>query len=140
MGYSKESLAALLAEQIHGLMGEKGVEIFKAALSMSFECDQLKDRNRTLEGQLGIDPEERNTVEHAGLRPYRLADNPREQEFINLWVKKQEEGQLLAILLGENNSPGFVSPRDAKVAATIVQWLGTHVGDCFLEQVGYTRK
>lgn len=35
--------------------------------------------------------------------------------------------------------PGPVSDRDQQVAETVIQWLGSPVGEAFLRDVGFTR-
>lgn len=69
---------------------------------------------------------------HVGLSAYRLhpdSDNNREVAFAAQWNKCQEDGNTLAWLVKN------YSDRDAEVAATIIQWLGSNVGMCFLEDV-----
>lgn len=70
---------------------------------------------------------------HVGKSSNRLhpdADNPREVAFAAEWTKAQTEDHQLEWLIGNN-----YSDRDAEVAATVVQWLGSNVGMCFLEGV-----
>jgi hypothetical protein len=70
---------------------------------------------------------------HVGKSSNRLhpdADNPGEVAFAMEWTKAQTESHQLAWLLGNN-----FSDRDAEVAATVIQWLGSNVGMCFLEDV-----
>lgn len=75
---------------------------------------------------------------HTGLHARRLADtgpsSMREKAFAEQWQKEQED-DLLAYLLGSDNHPGNVSERDAQVAATVIQWLGSNVGQNFLDKV-----
>lgn len=75
---------------------------------------------------------------HKGLRAYRLNDdNPsgmRESAFAEQWRKEQEWG-LLGHLLSKDNTEVSYSDRDAEVAATVIQWLGTNVGQGFLRKV-----
>lgn len=69
---------------------------------------------------------------HIGLSPYRLgpkADNPREVAFAEQWSKEQEQGNVLRHLIGRD-----FSDRDAEVAATVIQWLGSNVGMSFIEE------
>ncbi len=75
-------------------------------------------------------------IKHEGLHADRLlprADNPRERAFAAEW-KKQAPGTL-GHLIGDHTQ------RDAEVAATIIQWLGSNVGMSFivtaLNQEGY---
>jgi hypothetical protein len=70
---------------------------------------------------------------HVGKSSNRLhpaADNPREVAFAMEWSDMNDHKKCkptLAYLLD-----GF-SDRDAEVAATVIQWLGSNVGMCFLE-------
>ncbi len=80
-----------------------------------------------------------NSTKHVGLRPYRLMDESasaiREKTFAEHWQKQQDDGELLSVLLSTDNHPVSYSERDAQVAATIIQWLGTPVGQNFLNAV-----
>ena len=92
--------------------------------------------------------------EHRTLNPERLSHAP-EEIFFRRWVEKQkaEAGVnggwgLLELLLSptrirrdnfifDTHRPFYVPPitkRDAEVAATVVQWLGTSCGRCFIEE------
>lgn len=77
---------------------------------------------------------------HTGLKAYRLSDDgpssDREKAFAEQWQQEQNQ-DLLAYLLGESNHKGEVSERDAQVAATVIQWLGTSVGQAFVEKVHF---
>ena len=69
---------------------------------------------------------------HVGKSAYRLnpnQGNPREVAFAKQWSKEQAEGHILAHLIGKD-----FSDRDAMVAATVIQWLGSNVGMSFLEE------
>jgi hypothetical protein len=81
-----------------------------------------------------------NDLSHTGLRAYRLKDDGpstlREKAFTDLWQQEQES-HLLEYLLGSDNQKGNVSERDAQVAATVIQWLGTAVGQSFIEKVQF---
>ena len=88
-------------------------------------------------------------TKHKSLRPDRAAVNASERIFAEEWAKINKavshvnhgRGALECILLPYVKSPldpfgyehvGEISQRDADVAATVIQWLGTHVGQCFL--------
>lgn len=62
-----------------------------------------------------------------------------EQRFALAWQEENEEPSgvkgVLAYLLGDGHRPGEVSERDRLVAATVVQWLGSPVGQAFLSRV-----
>lgn len=69
---------------------------------------------------------------HVGLSAYRLHPdqcNPREVAFAAQWSLEQRQGNVLKHLLGRD-----YSDRDAAVAATVIQWLGSNVGMSFLEE------
>jgi len=81
---------------------------------------------------------------HVGLRPYRIKDNPEEKRFAEEWKKQNKQGNVLAYLLHQvdhrGRPPLEPSERDAAVAATVIQWLGSPVGQSWLEELGYMRK
>jgi hypothetical protein len=91
---------------------------------------------------------------HRSLNPDRLSHAP-EEIYLRRWIKEQERQPghnggfgLLELLLsptrvpspkfpGYSHRPYYVPPvsqRDAEVAATVIQWLGTNCGRCFMEQ------
>ncbi len=37
--------------------------------------------------------------------------------------------------MGDGSRPGEITQRDATVAASVIQWLGSHVGQGFLAEV-----
>lgn len=72
-------------------------------------------------------------IKHIGKHASRLKqnqNNSREAAFAEEWLREQEEGHLLASLMNEQ-----ITERDAMVAATVIQWLGSNVGMSFLENV-----
>lgn len=87
-------------------------------------------------------------LKHEGLRPQRLDLMP-ERVFAEEWQKEnQRQGAvnfgLIALELILNTKPlghlyaddiDHPTQRDATVAATIIQWLGTRCGVCFLDRV-----
>ena len=71
-----------------------------------------------------------------GLNSHRLEYNPIENAFAEAWEQQNTIGGTLAYLLsGPENVRSDVSERDEAVAATVIQWLGSPVGQCFLEDV-----
>jgi len=68
-------------------------------------------------------------IKHESLRLYRLDSNPIERIYAEKWKQRQLIGNTLAYLL--NN----ITQRDATVAATIIQWLGSFCGQSFLDEV-----
>lgn len=66
---------------------------------------------------------------HVGLAAKRLdpkQDNPRELAFALQWQQENDQSDLLVSLLGK------AGRRDREVAATVIQWLGSNVGQSFI--------
>lgn len=77
-----------------------------------------------------------------GAHAYRLSSNPKEKLFADAWQKQNGSPRfgrftMLEQLLssGGGKTPAEVSKRDEMIAATIIQWLGSPVGSCFLRDV-----
>lgn len=72
-----------------------------------------------------------------GIHAHRYSENPEELRFAKAW----DEADLLKYLLGDGDGVKRVevSERDETVAATVIQWLGSSVGESFLEELGYKR-
>jgi hypothetical protein len=78
------------------------------------------------------------------MSPYRYADNPLEKAFAVAWQEANNEERpglvraTLAYLMDKSNRGMPVPPltdRDWLVANTVVQWLGSPVGQGFLEHI-----
>lgn len=74
-------------------------------------------------------------MKHNGKSIHRLKSNPAEKALHDAWQAENDEGHILEYLLGDDNRRGDVSERDAMVAATVIQWLGSPVGHNFLQRV-----
>ena len=74
-----------------------------------------------------------------GLHQHRFKENPLEKRFAKKWDEmnpRNRNNNFDYLMAVDNNRPsGEVSNRDREVAATVIQWLGSHVGQCFLEDV-----
>jgi hypothetical protein len=79
----------------------------------------------------------------SGLHQYRFEANPEEKRFALAWDTHNRDGGTLAYLLDTNQGQGLRPPepseRDQVVAATVIQWLGSPVGQFFLTQLGYAK-
>ncbi len=73
-------------------------------------------------------------TKHQGLSRHRLSSNPLENLYADAWEKKAP-GTLGYLLCGQDRCDHDYSQRDATVAATIIQWLGSPVGRSFVEDV-----
>lgn len=78
-------------------------------------------------------------MKNKGMFQNRLRDNPLEQRFTETWEKWNEKyvGSLgiLSCLLSEDNRGRHVTDKERVIAATIIQWLGSPVGQEFLKEV-----
>ena len=79
---------------------------------------------------------------HEGYSSHRLNSNPTERIFAGKWKEINTEGRdTLAWILNTFSQPsgrqekGFVSERDMRVAASVIQWLGSPVGQSWLQEV-----
>lgn len=79
-----------------------------------------------------------------GLSNHRFADNSEERRFAEAWDQSNTTGRTLDYLLdpkhGCDGCPPTANARDETVAATVIQWLGSPVGQAFLRDLGYVRK
>ena len=68
----------------------------------------------------------------------RLGRNPEEARFAEAWNKLNRKGDkgILGDLVNPKLPP---SSGQRELAATLIQWLGSHVGGTFLEGLGYTQ-
>lgn len=74
-------------------------------------------------------------MKHVGMHPCRLEHNPIEAEFAEAWREANKYGRVLEYLLSPDNRPEPVSLRDEIVAATVIQWLGSPVGQNFVRSI-----
>jgi hypothetical protein len=76
-------------------------------------------------------------IDHIGNRTYRFKDNPLERVFSEAWQKMNDRPNISTLEwnMGDGSRPGVITQRDATVAASVIQWLGSHVGQCFLADV-----
>jgi hypothetical protein len=78
-----------------------------------------------------------------GLHVHRFRDNPEEKRFAEAWDAENDPDRrtsLLSHLMGDGSRKGSVTVRDERVAATVIQWLGSPVGQSWLQELGYERR
>ena len=73
-------------------------------------------------------------IKHKSLNESRLKREPLEARFLEEW-KKQAPHTLGYLLYGQDTWKHDVTQREAEVAATVIQWLGSSVGQFFLESI-----
>jgi hypothetical protein len=78
-----------------------------------------------------------------GFHTHRFRDNPEEQRFAEAWSKLNAVGRNVDYLLDASHADQRFTPeapeREARIAATVIQWLGSPVGQIFLRDLGYER-
>lgn len=78
-----------------------------------------------------------------GLSSYRYSDNPLEREFAKAWQFANDTSYPLLDYLMDEENKGKPNPplteREWKVANTLIQWLGSPVGQGFLRDVLVTK-
>lgn len=78
-------------------------------------------------------------MKNKGLHTHRFRREPDEEAAAVEWEKTNRLSRTLDHLLGDGQKPAIPSARDREVAATVIQWLGSPVGQGFLEDLGYTK-
>jgi hypothetical protein len=74
-------------------------------------------------------------IQHIGLHVARTSREPDEARFAKHWKALVKSGHNLTGILDDK-----WNERDATVAATVIQWLGSPVGQNFLEECGFVKK
>lgn len=76
-------------------------------------------------------------VEAMGVSSHRLDREPLEQIFHRLWSERCRRGLLRFLLDRSHSNRGDYqpTPEEEEVAATVIQWLGSPVGQGFLFDV-----
>jgi hypothetical protein len=77
---------------------------------------------------------------------HRLSENPMELKHLEVFKEKIDSkyspNQMDFLVFGQNgNSPkDFLSDREKQIVYSTIQWLGSHVGECYLRDCGYELK
>jgi hypothetical protein len=98
---------------------------------------------------LGLSPappaaDDDEVVRHQGRHRRRCREHPEEQRFAAAWESINAEPgcpgtHTLSYLLGDGCQQVQLTAREAQVAASVVQWLGSPVGQAFLRDLGYEK-
>lgn len=72
-----------------------------------------------------------------GLHRYRFRANPEEKRFADAWELRGAPNLEYLLSTDPNNHRQPVSDEAVTVAATVIQWLGSPVGQAFLSDLGY---
>lgn len=78
-------------------------------------------------------------TKHIGRHAYRFNDNPEEERFARAWAKLNDNDDLFlsGLLRGQESRS---TKEECLTAATLIQWLGSPVGQHFLDRLGYEKK
>lgn len=107
---------------------EAAIEDEREAVEAGAEPDYMPDDSE--------DPMLFDAIGHVGVGAERQKWNVKEKLFARFWQKENsDDKQLLSVLLSRNNQPWTITQRDAIVAATVMQWLGTNCGQGYLWSV-----
>lgn len=71
-------------------------------------------------------------------KKYRFELNPEEERIFNAFISERGADRVVDFI-GQVcfNDKHEVTDRDVKVFLNAIQWLGSHVGQCFLRDLGY---
>lgn len=78
-------------------------------------------------------------MKHHGKYRDRIKREPEEKAFADAWQRANDRGNLLGYLVGDDGRAAEPTPEQVETAATVIQWLGSHVGQCFLRDLGYEK-
>lgn len=122
----------------------------KSMLEEGFDDQELFLTDYEREQIVGAVQRDLAHEQHRGYFEERCNHNPREKAFRDHWLKENDpragvnhgNGILQDLFIAvDNKSPLFsrrylelIQPRDCAIVATAIQWLGTNVGWCFLEE------
>lgn len=74
---------------------------------------------------------------HRGPKTYRYKLNPKERDFADKWEDWNESARVLDWISGDGEEPRVATEGECALAATVIQWFGSHVGQSFLREVGF---
>jgi hypothetical protein len=113
---------------------------------LSNEHDRFFDHNE-LEDIIRISSRADYIRRNTGLMEARLAHCERERAFHEQWIQENKPvygsssgwGLLHGLfanlsISGKETQQYLINDRDRKIVATIIQWLGTNIGMCFLSE------
>jgi len=84
-------------------------------------------------------------MKNKGLHQYRFSTNPLEEKFAEAWEKLNTRphsgGNCVDSIVSKDwNNPEYATDREIEICASVIQWLGSPVGQKFLREVGFEFK
>lgn len=117
---------------------------FGSVISLARLINNLKSYDELGGGSIIYKKLYEKNIQQQGLHSDRYDSNPEELLFALFWDETNKFSKTLDYLLSDPKdnkiTSGSVSERDRQVAATVIQWLGSPVGNLFLKDLGYSRK
>jgi len=80
-------------------------------------------------------------MKNKGIHTYRLATNPLEQRFAEMWEHHNKDypyhgfDTVDSLMSKDSYHPDFATDEQREAMATVIQWLGSPVGQTFLSRV-----
>lgn len=80
-------------------------------------------------------------MKNKGIHYYRLETEPLEKLFAQTWEEaninygNNDADGLMKYLFSTDNKPQYTSDNTRQICATVIQWLGSPVGQAFLQTV-----
>ena len=75
-----------------------------------------------------------------GFKTYRHEDNPKEKELHDKFIKEHDimnASRIVYPVDGRGNTDKLLTEHEYKIMISAIQWLGSHVGQHFLEECGF---
>lgn len=131
----KKAPSCIIVEVAPGKDGRCG------SMSLCDDCLEVFTKQVGLKG-IRVEPLQPKLSQYRGYASKRYGDNPLERAIALEWEKTNEMYNTLAYMLDpvHSASPNSPSHSEYLVAATVIQWLGSPVGQTFLQSVGFVRK
>ncbi len=84
-------------------------------------------------------------MKNNGLHQYRFSTNPLEKKFAEAWEELNNRphsgGNCVDSIVSKDwNNPDYATEREIEICASVIQWLGSPVGQKFLRGVGFEFK
>lgn len=78
------------------------------------------------------------------LKQHRFGQNPQEKILVDEFTKQFSRDVTVDLIVFGHppdsvNPKDYLSDRERDIVVSTIQWLGSHVGECFLESCGYVK-
>lgn len=78
-------------------------------------------------------------------KTHRFENNPQEKKFVEEFIKQHSEGSDMDLIVfghnpGSTHPKDYLSDREESIVLSVIQWLGSPVGQSFLDSCGFEPK